>query len=173
MLVINLISHINYSGARLVKLQSALKQLQSVLNSQQFKDAVLNYTTDGKPTFSFKKNLFHSFEIYTNKQVFEMIQQAHEVPGNVTDGSVDLYLELLNGGGGSTVGYGNPGNETIYTYSEWFDAQTEASIADHIAHEWTHKIGFDHAKYAWQDKNRDRSVPYGIGELVRGFCGLP
>jgi hypothetical protein len=173
MISINLVKTTNYDDARLTILKSALALIPPVLNSQNFKDAVINYKTNGQLTFSFKKNLFKDFEHYTNQQVYDMIMQAQEDPGNVADGSIDLYLELLPGGGGSTIGYGNPGEETIYTYQDWFDQAKPEEIVNHITHEWCHKIGFDHAAYPWQDKFRENSVPYGVGDLVEGFCGLP
>ena len=173
MLKINLVKATNYNGAHLTKLQVSLNMIEKVLNSVQFKDAVINFKTNGELTFSFRKNLFKEFEHYTNEQVYGLIMQAQEDPVNVSDGSMDLYLELAPGGGGSTIGYGNPGEETIYTYQDWFDSATSEDIANQITHEWCHKIGFDHAFYPWQDKFRENSVPYGIGDLVETLCGLP
>jgi len=167
MLKINLVSHKNYGGQRLEKLTRALATMERVINSDAFADGVRNFTTRGKKTFSFKKNLFKDFEHYTNEEVLGMIMQAQEEEGNVADGQIDLYLELVEGDSGSSaVGYGYPGDPVIYTYSGWYDQQDIPSLANHITHEWCHKIGFDHAFHAWQDRDRDNSVPYGIGNLV-------
>ena len=166
MLTIKLIQHTNYTGAREQKLYAAIQIMERVLNSKPFHEAVINYTTNGKLTFSFKKTLFRDFDHYTNEEVYASILQAKEEEGNVADGSMDLYLELAPGGGGNVLGYGYPNDPIIYTYADWFDNQTPATIANHLTHEWCHKIGFEHAFYGWQDKNRERSVPYGIGNLV-------
>lgn len=164
MISVKLHSHKNYDSQRLETLKRAFVIIERVLNSEKFKQEVLNYTTAGKKTFSYKRTLFREFEHYTNEEVYKTIMQADEETGNILTGHIDLYLELVIGGGG--VGYGYPGDKTIYTYSEWFDEQSDESIANHITHEWCYKIGFDHAFYDWQDKNRERSVPYGIGNLV-------
>ena len=171
MLKLNLIKTTGYDEPRLLKLRGALAPVENILNSQQFKDAVLNFTTNGELTFSFKKNWFKSFDTYTNEEVYKMIMQAHELHDNIMDGSVDLYLDLKEGSDGNVVGYGLPGDEIIHTYKEWFDNpdRKNQEIANHIIHEWCHKIGFEHAQQPWQDINRNNSVPYAIGNLVEGF----
>jgi len=101
--------------------------------------------------------------------VYQMIMYAKEEIGNINIEEVNLYLTLEPGGTRSTIGFGLPTDEWIHTYQAFFDDATESELAGHFAHEWCHKIGFEHAMYAWQDKNRDSSVPYAIGKLVESL----
>lgn len=66
------------------------------------------------------------------------------------------------------IGYGEAGDVEIFTYSWYFDRASLAEIAGHIAHEWSHKIGFQHLYV--RHKNRDKTVPYTFGNLVQKYA---
>lgn len=66
------------------------------------------------------------------------------------------------------IGYGEAGDVEIFTYSWYFDRASLADIAGHIAHEWSHKIGFQHLYV--RHKNRDKTVPYTFGNLVKKYA---
>ena len=166
MLTVNFLKTDNYSAEQVIKLNRAKALMEQVLNSDAFHDKVINYHTGGKLTFSFKKDLFRHFERYTNEEVYAMIMQASEETGNVADGSIDLYLVLEPGNDGDNLGYGLPGRAEIHTYADFFNSTTDARLANHLTHEWCHKIGFSHAFLAWMDAHREDSVPYAIGNLV-------
>ena len=156
-----------YNAQQLEKLTRVFAIMEQVLNAPAFREAVLNFETDGQKGFSFRKNLFRHFETYTNEEVYALLMQAQEEPGDVASGTIDLYLVLEPGADGQNLGYGLPGNREIHTYADYFNNATEASLANHFTHEWCHKIGFEHAQYRWMDRNRDCcSVPYAIGNLI-------
>lgn len=67
----------------------------------------------------------------------------------------------------AAVGYGKPGDKIIYTYSWFFDNASESEIAGHIAHEWSHKVGFDH-RYK-PHPGRENTVPYAFGTLIQRY----
>ncbi len=92
---------------------------------------------------------------------------AKEHVGDINSNQIDLYLNLLDENNKDVVGYGNPEEKEIYTYKNWFnDLLDEKEYAAHIIHEWTHKLGFDHAfsKYA---RKREYSVPYAVGDIFK------
>jgi hypothetical protein len=166
MLTINLIEHNNYGGQRIIRLQNAMDTIGRVINSEQFKDEVLNFTTDGQVTFYYRKTVFGK-EIdhpYSNQEVYEIIMAGVERYGNTTTGSMDLYLTLLNGSDGNVIGFGNPGSKEIFTYSVMFDSLTIPELVNHYSHEWCHKLGFDHSFHS--NRLRNYSVPYGIGNIA-------
>jgi hypothetical protein len=167
MIKVKLIRSINYSDLQVETINKSAQVMETVINSNEFKDKVLNFELNGDKTFSYKRNPFKSFEIYTNVQVYQLIMQAHEINGNIEDGIIELYLKLEKGDDGKNIGYGLPTDEWIHTYESFFNAADEFGLANHLTHEWCHKIGFEHSKYKWQDTNRDESsVPYAIGNLV-------
>ena len=174
MLTVNLIEANGYTDNQLLKIKRTMAIIERVINSMAFKDAILNFVRPSKGkkkrSFSFKKNLLFRFRKYSNKKVYAKIMASKQAYGNVKNGTMDLYLTMVPGGDGITIGYGYPKDKEIFTYSEYFDRATDASLANHIVHEWCHKIGFDHAFHPWQDKNRDFSVPYAVGNLIESLA---
>ncbi len=168
-MIINLAETVGYNAHELVKVKEATLLIEKVINSEEFKYNVLNYTQkNGKIGFHFRKTIFgkNIDYPYTNQEVFDMIMLSKEHAGNKAPHQMDLYLHLLAESNDGVVGYGNADEKEIYTYNNWFNIilSTE-EYAGHIVHEWTHKLGFDHA-FGRFAPNRDNSVPYAIGELV-------
>jgi hypothetical protein len=62
----------------------------------------------------------------------------------------------------AVIGYTQ--NGVIHTYSNSFDAMSDAELSGHIVHEWTHFIGHSHSMKV--DSVALRSAPYMIGEYV-------
>ncbi|MEP7141249.1 MAG: hypothetical protein ABI707_00200 [Ferruginibacter sp.] len=166
MITINLAESNNYTGKRLDTLNQILVIIQTVLNSDQFKNEVLNFQTDGSNRFYFQKNFFDKWlDIpYTNQEIYNIIMNGVETPGNTGDSIMDLYLALVNGSDGDVIGYSNPGTKEIFTYSVMFDGMKMAELANHYAHEWCHKLGFTHSFQ--RNRLRNNSVPYAIGNIV-------
>lgn len=166
MLEVKVIKTKNYSETQLQKIHNAVNKMESVLNSKVFKHQVLSFKTKGSSGFSFKKNLFFSFEKYHNDQVYHFIMNPNDKSDGNETAVIALCLILELGRRASKKGYSRPNEEWIYTNESFFDSATESELAGHFAHEWCHKIGFKHSKFKWQDANRDSSVPYAIGKLV-------
>lgn len=59
------------------------------------------------------------------------------------------------------VGYTKPSINRISINEKFFRNFTSAQIAGNLAHEWVHKLGFDHRSAKEYD-----SVPYAIGDIV-------
>ena len=62
----------------------------------------------------------------------------------------------------SVIGYTQ--NGVIYTYSNSFDAMSDAELSGHIIHEWAHFIGHSHSLKV--NSVTLQSLPYMIGEYV-------
>jgi len=137
------------------KIQKAISVFEKVVNSEEFKEEVLNYEFRGKKQFVDNLGL-------SNQQVYNKILAGAEY-GTKADNKADLFL-FLDKRQRNGIGYTYPGCNNIYTY-EWFFKQAEVNeFAGHIAHEWCHNLGFDH------DFRRTRkckhSVPYAIGNII-------
>lgn len=64
-----------------------------------------------------------------------------------------------------TIGFGYQGQKNIYTYTCLLDEEDSmAKLVGHIAHEWSHKLGFTHRDD--DDSGIDLTVPYVFGDLV-------
>jgi hypothetical protein len=165
-LTINLVQHTGYQDERLEKLQKALELMARVLNSEEFKEGVVNYQFKRKHTFYYRRSLFGRYidQPYTNEQVYSMIMAAEEEVGNNQPHTIDLYLQLDEGSNGTVIGYGYPEAKEIYTYSIMFDKMTIEALASHYTHEWCHKLGFEHSFE--RAPNREHSVPYAVGNLI-------
>lgn len=140
------------------KLGEATNLMAKVLNSREFRDAVMNATYAGKPGFA--------DEARSPREIYEAIRGAKENFTDAADGEVDLNLKLENFSWfqRKVVGYTTPSSDTITTNRRFFGSYEPAEVAGHLAHEWLHKVGFEHDHAATRD--RPYSVPYAVGDLV-------
>lgn len=147
----------NFEVEQEQKVEKAVEIIKSVVASEEFRMKVLTYTYDGKRQFNNNNGL-------TNEQIYQLILEGSEklIPGK--DFEMDLELELYYTSN-NTVGYTYPNTVKIWMNSKYFTPYTPAQVAGNMFHEWTHKLGFDHA--ANYTVARDSSVPYAIGYLIR------
>lgn len=128
--------------ASVAKLQSVLPGLQTVINSEAFKLRVLKATytsTKDSPAVIYSK-------IMASKWDLEIIIQRH-------------WLCRVKG-------WTTPDVKTIWFNSCGFSKRDSAGLAGTVAHEWLHKIGYDH-----KSANDLMSVPYSIGNIVVELYG--
>jgi hypothetical protein len=135
------------------------------------KKEIQTTTNPGRRKGEYRVGIILIYEVmkdtyYTNQEIYAMIMNAKETHGNVSNGSMDLYLVLKDGSDGNVVGFGLQNKKEIYTYKDMFDIKKPKQIANHITHEWTHKLGFSHAEITTRFGNRDNSVPYAIGNMI-------
>jgi hypothetical protein len=167
MLKANLFHADTYKGADLDKLKRALQLLESTINSDKFKTAVLNFKSFQfvryKCFFGIKSKPIQLKE-YTNAELYEVIMKGHRQEGD--DTFMDLKLKLSEAGGRSAVGE-TDGNDIITTYRAAFDDMSDAELAAHLTHEWTHTMDFEHSYSDGCDPTRNcLSVPYAIGNII-------
>lgn len=165
MITVNLIESSGYVHENLAKLKSALLLIEKVINSDLFKQKVREFP------FHYRKKLFGGYvdKPYTGIEVVSIIENAIEYPGNINKNTIDLYLHLIDGSNGSVIGYGIDGTKEIYTYKEMFETMKTGEIANHIVHEWLHKLGFTHSEYTTYFGKRNKSVPYAVGNLIESL----
>jgi len=108
----------------------------------------------------------------TARQVIKRIYAAGELYKPEPNNVADIYWYSKNEGFWkrltdkcTTIGFGYPGEKEIYTYTCLLkEKDSMAKLVGHIAHEWSHKLGFVHQ---WDDHaGIYRTVPYVFGDLV-------
>ncbi|MGK5084343.1 hypothetical protein WDW37_13685 [Bdellovibrionota bacterium FG-1] len=149
-----------FSTVENAKLKQSIELIDQVFNSQEFHQKVLDFTFNGKPQFANNNNL-------TNEQVYEQIMKGHETYSAADDHVAQLDLNLYNPPWykkKSVIGYGYAGHPEIYMNHYWFQRFTVQEVAGNIAHEWMHKLGFDHDFN--RTAQRPYSVPYAVGNIM-------
>lgn len=154
------ISLVNFSRTREDKILEAAELLQKVVASEEFKDAVFNFTFEGKRQFVDSGGL-------SNAQVYQRLLEGAEklspARNNAMDIIVELYYEDTN-----TIGYTKPETKKIWINTKYFDRFTPAQVAGNLMHEWLHKLGFGHDSV--YNEARSSSVPYAIGYIITRFA---
>lgn len=146
----------NYDEKSLKKVQKAFEIMEKVVNSEEFKNRVINFrNTKGERAFASNKGL-------SNEEVYEIFMEGRETLQQETPGEMNFYLKMYNRTWSRVIGYTSPETNVINTNWKFFKNFTPDSVAGNLAHEWVHKIGFDHLSAAEHD-----SAPYAIGEMVR------
>jgi hypothetical protein len=138
------------------KVRHAIEIIKKVIASKEFRNRVLNYSYEGKIQFVDNKGL-------SNQEIYQALMDGKEDLAPEVDHEMDLDLELYYSWR-STVGYTYPNTLRIWMNTKFFDQYTPAEVAGNVFHEWTHKLGFDHAQS--YSVRRDSSVPYAIGSLI-------
>lgn len=150
------VSLVNFNPEQEAKIHQASELIKQVIALKEFKDAVLNYTYQGKKQFFDNGG-------YSNTQVYQKILNAAEMltpaKNNTLDTEVELYYNTHN-----TIGYTYPNTRRIWMNTKYFNRYTPVEVAGNLSHEWLHKLGFEHAT-AWSE-SRDHSVPYAVGYLI-------
>lgn len=144
-----------FSGENLEKLNSAFSLVEKVVNTVEFKDRVINFkNSTGKREFASNKGL-------TNEEIYQIFMDGREILQNDTPGEMNFYLKLYYNPFSRVIGYTNPDTNLIHINWRFFKNYHPSDVAANLAHEWVHKIGFDHISAKEHD-----SVPYAIGYIV-------
>ena len=145
-----------FDAQSLEKVEQAFAVLEKVVNSEEFKSRVLNFVnTQGKTEFASNKGL-------TNTQIYATFMDGRETLQQNTPGEMNYYLSLYYKRYSKVIGWTNGDINTININWKFFKGFKPSDVAGNFAHEWTHKIGFDHKSAAEHD-----SAPYAIGYIVR------
>jgi hypothetical protein len=154
-----------YSATEQEKLHQATALMVEVLNSREFRDAVLGAKFAGQPGFA--------SETRSPREIYETIRGAKENFTDAADGEVDLNVELRDFSWFQrhVVGYTTPSSDTITTNRRFFSNFEPAEVAGQLSHEWLHKLGFEHDFQS--TAARPYSVPYEVGELIESLAKGP
>lgn len=144
-----------FSGSGKVKLEQAFEVLEKIVNSEEFKEKIVNFkNAKGQRAFASNKGL-------SNERIYEIFMEGRETLQQKTPGEMNFFLKLYNGWWSKVVGWTNEDINTININSKFFKNYKPNEVAGNLAHEWTHKLGFDHISAAEHD-----SAPYAIGYIV-------
>lgn len=146
----------DFSPTQEEKMMESLRRARTVLNSQEFKDRVLNFTWNGVKRFNDNNG-------QTNEEIYETIMKGAETLLPDVDYEMDLDITLYYSLT-STVGYTYPNTIQIWVNSKFFNGYNYGQVAANAVHEWTHKLGYGH-DYNY-NSDRPYSVPYGIGGII-------
>jgi len=162
---VNLIEIEGKTAAQTEKMKRAAKIFERVMNDPEFQGELRSQT--------FKSD--DDDDLITDptaEQVIEKIYAAAELYKPEPNNTADIYWYAKKTGFWrkitdkcDTIGYGFQGQKSIYTYTCLLDEKDSmAKLVGHIAHEWSHKLGFTHRDD--DDSGIDLTVPYVFGDLV-------
>lgn len=154
MLKVNVNERNGFNTNQIAKHDRACRLLENAINSLEFRDQLLAFNL-------IQTNNLSNFDVYT------MIMQGSETFRPDVDNEIDLYASMYRSSTSGVIGYTYPNDKLVYINSYFFDQFTEADIGGNLAHEYTHKIGFDHDFN--RTSNRDSSVPYYVGYTIRSL----
>lgn len=146
----------NFNAGQEDKVVIAADLIEKVVGSEEFKNAILNHTYNGKKTFVDNRGL-------SNAEIYKTILEGREKLFPKTDNEMDLNIDVFTRSD-STVGYTMPNVIKIWMNSKFLDKFAPAQVSGNMMHEWLHKLGFDHAYV--NNPARPYSVPYAVGYLV-------
>ena len=143
------------------KVEEGAIYLKRIMNSQEYKKLVLDFTYNGKKAFVDNEKM-------TNAEVYDHLIGGAEALRPTLNYQMDLVVECYTDSFSRTIGYTYPSVNRIYVNMKYHKSYTACETAANVEHEWTHKMGFGHA-VNWAT-SRDYSVPYAHGTFVDKLC---
>ena len=153
-----------YKSSERARAQKAFEIIEAVVNSNEFKSRVLNFTWKN-PKNGRQETNFHMSDGLNNAQVLDKILKGAELAyKNEDNHTMDLNLRMYWAPFSRVIGYTTPNSDTINNNRKFFRRMSNQELAGHYFHEWLHKVGFDH-EFNWTPE-RPYSVPYAVGDIV-------
>lgn len=150
---------VGFDAKSLEKLKVSLQVLEEVVNTEEFKDRVINFkNSKGERQYASNKGL-------SNEQIYAIFMEGRETLQQNTPGEMNFYLKLYNKSWSRVIGYTSGNTNVININWKYFKNFAPAQVASNLAHEWTHKIAFDHKSAKEHD-----SAPYAIGYIVEDMA---
>lgn len=145
-----------FDAASTEKVEKAFEVMEKVVNSEEFKNKVINFVNSkGKTEFASNKGL-------TNTQIYERFMEGKEDLQPNTPNEMNFFLKLYYKRWSKVIGWTNGDINTININWKFFKNFKPSDVAGNLAHEWIHKLGFGHKNAKEHD-----SAPYAIGYIVR------
>lgn len=153
-------------------LSRAVRHMAIKLGSEEFKNFCESYRYSF-PICSgwlwWKKcvnRVVHNFK-YSNgrssAEVYKHLMGGKETLSDRVDGEADIVLVIDRRNKRNVIGYTYPNTVKQWVYS-WFLKTDYKRVAGNLAHEWVHKMGYDH-KFRYNSTRR-HTVPYAVGDFV-------
>lgn len=145
-----------------VFMEKVVPLLEKVVNSDEFKERVLEYSYFGNKGFVDNRGL-------ARPAIYRRFISGADKFNTAEDQDLDLFLSIFYSRR-STIGYTYPSTFKTWVnrrfFSWWLKSDTgRCNIIGNIVHEYMHNLGFDHA-VRW-NKLRDHSVPYAYGNIAK------
>lgn len=152
-------------GEREKTMFEALKLFEKVMNEKEFQKELANFP------FMFDSGNDPN-RVLSSNEIASKILEGREFYQNKIDNNANINWIIQKKrkplfSRYPAIGYGNENDIEIYTYTWFFDNSTFDKIAGHVAHEWSHKLGFKHQFNPHSE--RDKTVPYALGDLVTKY----
>jgi|GEM_PF-3511256 len=145
----------------LEKMKAAFAIIERVVNSDEFKEKVINFVgKNGQRSYIRNNGL-------TNEQVYEAIMAGKELIGGAqTPGEMNFDVTRYMKFWSKVIGYTEPGkSNTMYVHGKFYKKFSPVEISSNVTHEWLHLCGFYHGSAADHD-----SVPYAVGYIMRDLA---
>jgi hypothetical protein len=140
-----------------------------VVNSEEFKTAVLNYSYTYYTRRWFRKipHVVKGFDRnngHSPLKIYEKFMSGASILQPEADGDIDIYLTLYFSSR-NVVGYGYPDTVKTWINGKFFVAWLKtragrASIIGNIVHEYMHKLGYD------DGAGEEHTVTYAYGNIA-------
>ncbi len=155
----------NFTSRDQQKVNLANQILLEIINSEEFKDRVLNFTFKGEKQFNDNQGK-------TNQQIYDHLMTGSEVlmPGSAGTMNFDLTLYKSKNPWSKVKGYTKPDTMRIWINKKFFRKSSwkPRDVAANMMHEWIHKMGYTHDyKY---NQDRQYTVPYAIGYILNDIA---
>ena len=147
------ISGFEYFAQEEQRLHKAFTIIEKVINSEEFKSAVLKY-----PYYTNNNGL-------NNQQVYDFLMSGKElIDGEQTLNEMNFDVaRYVPWYASAVIARTNPGSHNwIEVNGQHYVKMNSAEMAGNITHEWIHLMGFYH-----DSKNDSHSVPYAVGEIMK------
>lgn len=162
------------TAAQVEKMKRALIIFEQVMNDECFQNELL-----GSRFYSDRDN--DPYKSWSTQQVVKKIYEAAEEHDNSAPNYIADINWIVKGRGFfartiydrdcSTIGkFDYEKENAIVTYTCFFDDEDKefSLIVGHVAHEWTHALGFVH-EFDYHPR-RDETVPYTFGYIVSKYA---
>lgn len=157
------------------KIKEAVMIMAMELGSEEFKQFCLNFSYSATYRVSpwwkvwdrqYKTFTYRQFNWNNGKsreRIYKQIMSGAEVLSPVADSTANITLVIDNRNKRGVLGYTYPNSVKQWIY-RWFLKSSPRDIAGNLAHEWMHKLGYDHAfRYHY---TRQFTVPYAVGYYI-------
>ncbi len=165
-----------FTPAQAEKLEKARVAFEAVWNSEEFKTKVRTFSypttkTTGalwwKKTEHFRNPWFRMNQGLDREDILQCLLEGDEKLQPGDDGEADLQITLY-AEASSTVGYTYPTTIMQWINAKFFNSFTIPEVVGNLAHEYCHKLGFDHEYDS--TPLRPYTVPYAIGYISRDLA---
>jgi hypothetical protein len=146
----------NFSNNDKVRIERIINNLNKVINTDEFKQSVINHKSSGLIKFEENNN-------ETNTQILDKILSGQETLDQKNDYEWSLNLNLKWLFSRSTLAYTEFKKPEIYINSRYYSRESDSEIAGTICHEYMHKVGYTHSKE--YSIKRINTIPYAVGEI--------